>query len=416
MPLNYLLRTAQAFFPARWALFALGLVLLAANSGRAVVLSQQQQPPAPPRLVVKVFGYAVRDGWSFPVRERLSERDGAIMGRLKKDSAPVPDAQGKFPEQIFLKFTAVHEGNAVRVRVVVLPVSPRHEDYVPGKDEREIVNQVVTEDADITLQELTALGLDPIRLKIEPYQPLPTERVLPQVVNDLPALEVAAWEAVKRGPNIFHRLKLRNLSEGNIVALQIFARYGNSGSGEGYTGTPLIKAGGFYELETTLWSESPYQPSRVQEGVARKLLIKAILFDDWTYQGDLETAVDLAGGRMGENVQKARVIAILDKALNAPPQADDVLLAELEQQFAALPVEPDASLLAELVARFPEGKESKNRDLFPNALKSGLRGVQQVLLEYELRDIKRERNQNPQQFNLRESLLRLKTELGQPNQ
>lgn len=413
MPPNYFLRITQTFFPVRYGLFALGLVLLAGSWSRAAVPSQQEPSPAPPRLVVKVFGYAGRDGWSFPVRERLSARDGAIIGVLKNDSAPVPDAQGKFPEQIFLRLTAVHEGNAVRVRVATLLVSPRHEDYVPGKDEKEIVNQVVTEDTDFTLQELTAIGLAPLRLKIEPYQPLPTERVLPQVVNDLPALEVVIWEAVKRGPTIMHRLKLRNLSDKNIVALQISAKYGSAGSAEGYTGTPLIKAGGFYEIETGLWHESPYRPSRVQEGVERKLVIKAILFDDWTYQGDTETAIELAGGRMGENVQKVRALAILDKVLNAPPQSDDALLAELAQQFAALPVEPDASLIDKLAARFPEGKQSKNRDLFPHALRIGLNGVRQVLSEHQLTDIKRERNQNPQQFNLRESLLQLKTELSQ---
>jgi hypothetical protein len=111
------------------------------------------------------------------------------------------------------------------------------------------------------------------------------------------------------------------------------------------------------------------------------LIIRTVVFDDGTYEGLVEPAAEMEAQRRGLEIQRRRILCLLQKPIKT--NDGDVLttLNELKEQAYALSKTADASVPLELIALFPTlDEKSKGRLL--KRVEGGLRDGKLELLRH----------------------------------
>jgi hypothetical protein len=85
----------------------------------------------------------------------------------------------------------------------------------------------------------------------------------------------------------------------------------------------------------------------------QSILIKAALFDDGTYEGDVLEAAQMSAYRTGEKIVIPRLIAELNKALTAKDTEVSESIRALEAALASVSNEIDRDQMQALLSRFP---------------------------------------------------------------
>jgi hypothetical protein len=334
-------------------LFTIGLTVSAAN------VFPQQSPSGPTRLALEVTFYPGRKPAYETVPGPDSKPSGAWFGLFAR--IPSWQAPAGAPPMEAVRVVSRVEGDAVRVTVSTLSGSKALE------NEQQVGTYLIRETEKIRIDELRLVGIEPFEIKlvrVNPNVPLVPPVIL-KGVESIVVLNAMPKETTLPS----YRIILRNQSNKNIVALGVDVVAGGKveliSKPRGIDGQPLIATGKEYWLtvaapnraQPTAGGYVPTSPSDQQ------ILIKAVVFDDGTYEGDAETAVAVGGYRAGEKMELPRLIPLLENALNSPDRNLIEGLRNLESQVSSVASEADPQMVRSLTSKFPQEGGSVSREV-----------------------------------------------------
>ena len=330
-------------------LFTIGLTVPGA------LVYAQQDVPAPTRLALEVTFYAGRKPAYETVPGPDAKPSGAwfgFFGRIASWQAPA----GAQPIEAVRVISRV-EGDAVRVTVSTLSGSKALENEQP------VGTYLIRETEKISIDDLKRFGIEPFQIKLVRVNPSipPVPPVILKGVESVVVINSMAKETTLPS----YRIILRNQSNKNIVGLGVDVVAGGTvqltSKPRGIDGQPLIAAGKEYWLtvaapnraQPSLGGYVPTSPSDQQ------ILIKASVFDDGTYEGDMETAAAVRGYRAGEKMVLPRLIPLLEGALSSSNANLTEALRNLESQVSSVGSDADPQIIQTLASEFRQESDAR---------------------------------------------------------
>lgn len=360
------------------------------------------------RLVVEVVDETFND-----IRSTVAEdKNGGYM----EFSPPRRVAGWKQPKGA-LPLTAIRlrswrEGESVRIEVAaVFNDSLRADEPGPkyGEHERCVASYLAREGETVRVDGLKQFGVEPFELKVASAEPETEMQPIPaplRVINRLKSVEVVSF--AKEGAHLENgRLTLLNVSSKNIVALEISVPdEGYAQTARAASGRALMRPGNSYETELHLGQTSATPQGLVQE-TPDALVVGTVLFDDGSYEGDVEAAARMTARDRGRLTQLARVLKLLQSALE--PQALDApdAVEKFKSQVAGLRIDAEPSSVDELLAKFPGLPKSEGRRLVASNILDGLSAGREETLNL-LRGIENKPSQKATDSNPRRILEELR--------
>lgn len=240
----------------------------------------------------------------------------------------------------------------------------------------------------ISFNELSQFGIEPLTMKVVPAKPATANP--PQIVNKTKAIEVISVE----GARDQYLLSLRNNSSKNITVLNIYVptRSGRAGrTSQSLPDRPLIPSGQVYETVVHIGrggrrTPQGYVPDEPEQST---IVVGTVVFDDSTYEGEIETAVRVAADRRGQKIQIKRLVGLIDKVIESRAQDVSTVLGNLRKQVVALSEEPEPALIQEVAESFPSLEEQSKFEI-KSGIIGGLNSGKQSML-HSIRDYERER-------------------------
>lgn len=363
---------------------AAALSAAAAAAPRVAPAQEARARPESARLSVQVVDE--RHGGDAPgLRFDVPER--AFAGGYAEFGTPRRAAAGERPKgqatPARVRVRASYEGDAVRLKVAAV-FDDTHPADAPGPKfgarEQELASRLAGEGETVTFEEFGRFGYEPLVLRVVRAEPEPERPPTPaptRAVSRLRSVEVVSFAAagarLERG-----LLTLLNVSQKNISALEVnVPEQGHSQTAQGASGRPLMRPGGSYQTEITLGISGRETPQGfVPDPPPAELVVGAVVFEDGSYEGDVKAAARMAASQKGRLWQFARVLRLLQSALDAPPQEAAAALAALKSEVAGLRIDAEPPLLGELLAQFPElSREGDGRRLLAESALNGLRAA-----------------------------------------
>ncbi len=221
----------------------------------------------------------------------------------------------------------------------------------------------------VTLSSLERVGLEPMRLKIvsaqsdNPYHPLTR--------SNAPSLDMEyAPEDRTSGT-----LTIHNRSSKAVVALQLGASEAEDGRSQVFEtmetvgASDLIAPGATYQYANFPSYSWKIVNGSYVEHLPTYLTINAVVFADGSYEGELQTAAEMAAQHNGSAAQRQRILSLIAPIL-ANTQLDDMARAErIHVAVKQLSEDPDAQMIAGFRAQYPNLPDSGYSDA-----KSGMSG------------------------------------------
>lgn len=322
------------------------------------VLVGQESAPTPTRLALEVTYYPGRKPAYQTVQVADSQKPGtwyALFGHIASwrpiAGAPVIRAVRLVPRI---------EGDAVRVIVSTMWGEKAL------NNEQRVASYLIRENEKINIEELRQFGIEPFGIKLIRVAPSLTP-VPPVILKGVASLVVINAVSVDTTlPS--YRITLFNQSGKNIVGLAVDEVTGKkietTAKPREQYGQVLVAAGKTYELQVPAPVRAQETPNGYAPGTLSnpEILIKAVVFEDGTFEGDPESAAEIKGYRAGEKMELPGLIAAVDKALTAPSANVSEALRDLEVEVSSLSSDVDPVLLQSLASEFPElGKEASRR-------------------------------------------------------
>jgi hypothetical protein len=282
-----------------------------------------------------------------------------------------------------LNFRINREGEVV---IIHLSVKLANEKEVPVGTYRLSLNEATT------AQELSNVGVEPVSLRVVNAKPTFVEAsppIQPLLENRTRAVEVVTFYREPSAPNEF-RLTLRNISTKGIMVVDLFmpSPDGNGGGGlralgdrdhlvmlPGNTSEQMvsISRGG----RTMPYGYVPDPPTQ------QRLIIRTVLFDDGTYDGLVEPAAEISADRSGVNLQRKRILTLLQQAAKAEDGKLQLTLDEFKEEVYALSDIPETEVVRELVRQFPTIGEKSLEQSVRNGVNDGKRELLHYINEFE---------------------------------
>lgn len=269
------------------------------------------------------------------------------------------------------------EGDAVRANVSVYVGAQFFDKELP------VASYLLREGERITVEALTSFGVEPFEIALVKLRlSAPTA---PPVVNNTTSIEVISVEPIQ-STRPSYTLHLRNLSNKNVAAIRIDVFAGGkqrlSSMPQGEQGQPLIKPGAVYERRTiaaedVVMKQQGYRP---KFPAGQSFVIRSVVFDDGTFEGESEPAANFAALQAGSKLQLARVVTLLQRALDSSDLGASETIAMLTRDVAALSVDPPSSARDELSTRFP-GLDQTERLNLGNSIRFSLQNVRKLVLD-----------------------------------
>ena len=360
---------------------------------------------AQPKLAIEIVD-GQRRRFPSPVFEPPSEGGSMEMGTTKR----IPD--WKQPSDgaplTRIRIRSVMEGDAVRIKVAGVfddsePVDAPGPKY--GPVEKAIGSYLAREGETIKVNELTSLGFEPLVLKVVHFVrevEIPLAAILPQVTNNLKSVEVVSFLPVAELSSSY-RLTVRNISTKNIVSLDVYVPHERGRGGVtamGNAARPVIKPGATYE---TLISESRggrmTDQGFVPDEPSHKVIVGTVVFDDETYEGEPDNAIQVIGGQAGHRLQLARALSLLQKILEGPDQDPVTMLERLRTEVSQLRIDVDSQIVDELLARFPELPKKYDQKTLTSIMMHGLQEGRQSMLS-QIKNIEDAARRDPKSVNM----------------
>jgi len=325
-------------------------------------VAQQQQKSA--ELAVRI-----NNGNERPWEILAFNGGGGGMANFKRLSSWVSSAHESPVTQILFKID--READLV---ITHLSVTLANEKHVSVGTYR------LRENEKATTHELTKFGIEPLILTVVRATPTVVDSspaIQPLLENKTEAIEVVNFYR-EVNPAGF-RLVLRNNSSKGIVAVDLFipSPDGNGGGGqrsEGYGRDPAIGPGATADYFISVSGGGRNTPNGfVPDPPAQKaLLIRTVVFDDGTYDGMIDIAVEITARRMGRKLQGLKIISLIEEMMRAEQAKSPLDLNNLRERIYALNTTVESTYIRKLLALFPSLGEKAN-DAMQSNLAEGLR-------------------------------------------
>jgi hypothetical protein len=330
-------------------LLSLFIVLLICLAGAPATFFAQQSTPAPTRLALEVTFYPGRKPAFETVPGPDAKPNGAWFGMFSRIASWRAPAGAPRIEAV--RVVSKVEGDAVRV--IVSTLSGR-----ALENEQQVATYLIRENEKITADELRDFGIEPFAIKL--VRVTPNIALVPPVilkgVNSLLVVNAVGNDSTLPS----YRLTLLNQSSKNVVSVTIDVVAGEkpliTATRRGIDGGHLIAAGTSQDLTVLAPSRAQGVPDAYSPASPpnQQIQIKAVVFDDGTYEGDAEAAAAVKGFRAGEKMELPRLIRLLEEALNASDGDVNQRLSNLESQVSSLSSDAEPGTIQSLAAEFPQ--------------------------------------------------------------
>ncbi|HEY0005643.1 MAG TPA: hypothetical protein VGB17_12605 [Pyrinomonadaceae bacterium] len=354
-----------------------------------LVAAQQRQPaPAPTGLALEVSSYKGLPPSYINVPGPDAKPMGAWYARFRRVAGWQPPA-GALPVQA-VDIKSRLEGDGVRVIVTVLSGQRFHE------KEEMVGTFLVQPDEKLSVSDLARFGVEPFEIAVVRLDPLMIP--LPVIVNNTKSIEVSSIEPDNSALPAY-RLRLRNLSDKNVLALSINGLAGDktrwSTLPQGQEGQPLIAPGEIYvrkhpaafSTQNTPVGFAPGQPPE------QTILINAVVFEDGTFEGDAGRAAEFLCFQKGRKIQIARIAALLRMTMEASAEDSQVTLDQLSLAISSLTNELRPEAAEGLLQQFSY-LDAKRRAQLKDCIEIAMHGTKKELLD-EIEAFRRKQGQTP---------------------
>jgi hypothetical protein len=130
-------------------------------------------------------------------------------------------------------------------------------------------------------------------------------------------------------------------------------------------GQTFIGAGGVQEIfilgaKTAQLAPEGYLPAAPPN---QEILITTAVFEDGSYEGEVETAAQVRGFELGSKLQVPRLIALLQEAGNSANQSIVTTLEKLKAQTTSLSTTVAEATLSDLLKEFPSLSQQATANL-----------------------------------------------------
>jgi hypothetical protein len=347
-------------------------ILLLCFSG---VAQQRQDTPAKKELALEVSNLGAG-----PWEILAFDGGGGGAANFRRIKAWKPSSKEEIVKSIYFKI-----GREADLVIAHLSVTLENEKVV------EVGTYRLRENESVKAEELTKFGVEALVLKVVKAKPGfkdPSPPVPPQILNKTKAIEVISFYQ-EAPPSESFQLSLRNVSNKNIIALDLFmpSADGNGGGGQRSQGGdkdhPVMLPGGLSVLHIGISRGGRMTPDGYVPDVAlqQTLIIRTVVFDDGTYEGQVEPAAEMEAQRRGLDIQRRRILRLLQEQKETNDEDVPATLNELKEQAYALGKTADASVALELIALFPSLDE-KSKVWLLQRVEGGLRDGKLELLRY----------------------------------
>jgi len=329
-------------------LLASGLTLAAAS-----VCAQQDVSPPPTRLALEVTFYPGRSPAYSTVPGPDSKPSGAWYGLFARIRSWQPPAGAQQIEAV--RVISRVEGDAVLVTVSTLSGRKALE------NEQQVGTYLIRETEKISIDDLKRFGIEPFQIKlvrVDPNIP-PVPPVILKGVGSVVVINSMAKETTLPS----YRIILRNQSNKNIVGLGVNVVAGGrvqlTSKPRGIDGQPLIPAGKEYWLTVAAPNRAQptadgYVPTSPSD---QQIQIKAVVFEDGTYEGDAEAAAAVRGYRAGEKMMLSLLLPLLRNALNSSNADLTEALRTLESQVSSVGSDADPEIVQTIISELPQASD-----------------------------------------------------------
>jgi hypothetical protein len=349
-----------------------------------------------PAILLLCFGGAAQQPEGTPTKQELAlevsnlgagpweipafDGGGGGAANFRRIKAWKPSSKEEIVKSIDFKI-----GREADIVIARLSVTLENEKVV------EVGTYRLRENESVRAEELTKFGVEGLVLKVvkakagfkDPLPPIP-----PQILNKTKAIEVISFYQHAR-PSESFQLTLRNVSNKNIIALDLFvpSADGNGGGGQrsqgGNKDHPVMLPGGISVHHIGISRGGRMTPDGYVPDVAlqQTLIIRTVVFDDGTYEGLVEPAAEMEAQRRGLDIQRRRILRLLQEPKKTNDGDVPATLNELKEQAYALGKTTDPSIVLELMALFPSLDE-KSKGWLLQSVEGGLRDGKLELLRY----------------------------------
>jgi hypothetical protein len=313
-------------------------------------LAQQKQVVAEPTgLALEITFYTNTPPAYQSVPSSDSRFNGAWFARFRRVTN-WQQPQGSLPVRA-VNIVSRKEADAVRVNLSVFVGVKFHD------KEEQVATYLIRENEKVTTNELAGFGVEPFEITVV--------RV-PQSISNIPPIinrtESILIEGIQENNSTLpsYGLSLRNASSKNVVALQIDVLVDGKArllsQPMGKQGLPLIRAGGDLQINVlgvkdSMMTRQGYAPDSPR---GQNILIGTAVFEDGTYEGDAQIAVQIRGRIMAQRVQLTQIVSILDNIIEVDEVKATTTLETLKQQVSTLKDDVDMAVVEELTKDFPK--------------------------------------------------------------
>jgi hypothetical protein len=344
--------------------------------GLFATLTAVGQPPVrPTHLALEVYFFGDEPPAYMVVPPANSSPSGTWFARFKR--VPAWTAPAGSLQVNAVNFRPTLDGGAVRVAVSVLM-------GIRLEEEKEIAVYTLREGEKIRVQELTQFGVEPFGVKL--VRVAPSDTNLPTVISNAKSIELVNLQAnLSTLPS--YRLALRNVSSKNVSAIGLKVMQGNrtliDSMPQGKEGEPLILAGGVSEVTSPLATRAIATPGGYDPIAPpnQNLEITMAVFEDGSFEGDIESAAGFRGFVKGRKIQLRRLVEVFQTILQDDSSNPSALLERLRSKVNALSIEADAADVQELAGEFSVLAERPKRGL-TSAIEAAMTGIRRDAQEH----------------------------------
>jgi len=334
-------------------IFSLSFLMLF-SIGLPLNTRPQDAAPAPTRLTLEVTFYPGRKPAYEIVPGPDAKPSGAWFGLFARTNSFQSTAGAPAIEAV----RVVSRVEADGVRVIVSTLSGRK----ALENEQQVGRYLIHETEKISIDELRRFGIEPFEIRLLRVNPTiaPVPPVILKGVESVVVLNAMPKETTL--PSF--RIILRNQSSKNIIGLGVDVvaqgRVQLTSKPRSIDGQPLIPAGKEYWLTIAPPNRAQSTPGGYEPSVpsGMEIQIKAAVFDDGTYEGDAESAIAVRGYRAGEKMELAKLIPLLENALDSANPNVIEGLKNLEAQVSSVGSDADPQIVGNLTSEFPNGGRS----------------------------------------------------------
>ena len=356
-------------------------------------ICQAQTPPPQPKFSVEIPGM----GGSPPAYVTLAGKEVSSLlseGNLRRIAGGDPNRRP--PSALKLVFKI--QGDSVLITASVFygdfdrSRTPASLDNLPQETVGSYSGKL---NDSVQLSEMERFGLEPLTLKILTAQPQSSVR--PQTLTKAPSVQME----IVGEDRTFYKVALRNLSAKSVTALRVDMPENVGGTGQTADSGPpkaLIAPGAAYEFGFAIPHSTTIVNGRhVENPLPPFLTLEAVLFDDGSYEGDLQAAAELTAHRVGADAQRQRIHRLVDAILSDPQPDDDARIKRFQSDVAQLTEDPDPPLVESTTSQFP-GLSGQALEKVRTSLQSALH-IEKEIMARALEDFELAKS-NPRHLTL----------------